>query len=220
MVQRVLGPHDDGRGRHPAGRPVRLHRRRRVPPRLPARPRDVATASCAFRDEDDYISQVPARARPLRRREDRPHRDAGAAHHRDLRRARSSRTLPRGRHRRLPRRPRAADPHRHRSSAQDGIHFEAREEVDWSSTARQQTLDTEVLARRGRLRGRGLQPARHHRETSTASCSTSSRSTSTPSLTKRRSIFCATDDHADMVVDLLKEAFAGEVRRASTTTRS
>jgi hypothetical protein len=36
--------------------------------------------------------QVPPRARSLRRGEDRPHRHAGPAHHRDLRRGRSSST--------------------------------------------------------------------------------------------------------------------------------
>ena len=77
MVKRVLFA-DDGE-RRPAGRPVRLHRRRRVPPRLPARPRaDRGRADLPRRGR--LHLEVPPRARPLRRGEDRPDRHAGAAH--------------------------------------------------------------------------------------------------------------------------------------------
>ncbi len=107
MVKRVLGS-DDG---CPARRPVRLHRRRRVPPRLLARPRALGPGVLVPRRGRLHL-EVPARPRPLRRRQNRPHGDAGASHEGDLRLARLLVLVPRGRRGRVSRRPRAADSHR------------------------------------------------------------------------------------------------------------
>jgi type I restriction enzyme R subunit len=99
-------PVPERRGRRAAGRPVRLHRRRRVPPRLPARPRDGRRRARLPRPRRLHL-QVPPRARSLRRGEDRPHRHAGAAHPRSSA-AGLPVQLPRGGDRRPPHRPRAA----------------------------------------------------------------------------------------------------------------
>jgi type I restriction enzyme R subunit len=106
-------------GRRAARSPVdsvRLHRRRRVPPRLHPRssemsdgelrlPRRVATTSRSYRKAIES----------LRRGEDRAHRDTGPPHASDLRGPRLHVLVPRGRDRRLPRGSHAAHAHRHRA---------------------------------------------------------------------------------------------------------
>ena len=150
MVKRILFPSDEDR--HPAGRPVRLHRRRRVPPRLPARPRDVRHR-VEFRDEDDYISKY---------RRVLDHFDAvkigltatPALHTTEIFGAPGlPLQLPRGRDRRLARRPRAAGPIV-TELAEDGIHWEAGEKMYRLQRPRRRQLDTVIAARRGELRRR------------------------------------------------------------------
>ena len=207
-------------GAEAPGGPVRLHRRRRVPPRLPARPRARATREFGFRDEDDYISKY---------RRVLDHFDAvkigltatPALHTKEIFGAPVFYySLPRGGHRRVPRRPRAARPHRDQARRRTASTGRGAKRRCSSSTGAPAELDKEALPDDVAIRGRDLQPARHHRELQPRRAAASWRSTSTRSLAEKTLVFCATDEHADMVVALLKEALRRRSTAASTTTRS
>ena len=204
MVKRVLGPHDDGAEAD-------------IPPvdqydcivvdechRGYLLDRELSDREFLFRDEDDYISKY---------RRVLDHFDASkigltatpALHTKEIFGAPIfSYSLPRGRRRRVPRRPRAARPHRHQARAGRHPLRGAR------GGARPRPRD----ARRSRRRS---SPTRSS-STSTPSTGASSPRTSTarssasssnhidPEQDEKTLIFCATDEHADMVVRLLKEA--------------
>ena len=151
-----------------AGRSIRPDGRRRVPPRLSARPRDVGRGAELPRPGRLHL-QVPARAGVFRRREDRPHRHAGAAHDRNLRRSDLHLLLSRGGHRRLPDRPRAAGADRDR--ARPSRH-RVRRRTSSSSCSNTTTgeIDPRPRARRNPLRGRAVQQAGRHQPSSTRRC--------------------------------------------------
>ena len=206
MVQRVLYPGEDDDAA--AGGSVRLHRRRRVPPRLPARPRAVRRRAELPQLRRLHL-QVPPRARLLRRREDRPHRHARPAHDPDLRRADLHLQLPRGRHRRLPRRPRAAG-QIVTELADGGIVWKVGEEVEVYDARRNQldlfTTPDEIK----------LEVEDFNRKVITESfnrvvCEYLAQELD-PSSRQKTLIFCVNDAHADLVV---RPAQAG-LRRSST----
>ena len=173
--------------------------------------RELSDTELEFRELRRLHLEVPPRAGLLRRGEDRPHRHAGAAHHADLRRA--------------------VFTYSYREAVIDGYLVDHEPPVQINTELSSDGIAWRVGRSRWRSTTRGrnqidlfttpdeikLDVEDFNRKVITESfnrvvCEDLAQELD-PSSRQKTLIFCANDAHADLVVDLLKQAFDAAVRQ-------